>query len=699
MLNILSIFASVIFVMLVLMGYIVLKKNRKNPTNVYFFAFSSFVACWLLSSYLENLVMPISLAEIFLRLDFFFGGISMFFAFAFLFNFPKPNPNFNRYLKFIIWPFLFISFLAFSPSMVYGVEMLNSTLFFEFGSLFWIYALVMMLGIISGLINQISQYRKNNGVGKMQIRYVFLGFLVIAITTLFNLFFQTKVSANVFRLINFSPIIMFACIFYATIRYHLLDIRLIVRLGGVFFVLLAVITSIYASLGYIISDFFHLGQPWNYLLPSVLIIFSFGYIKSFIENISNKIFFQKKYHFSEVIGKIEEIIRLSGLDLDKTLVGINELVLASLKVEYGAVLVSSPQGDFVPRQTCVSKKLCKTLARDNILVDYLKKHPNQIIDQEELAAGFVNDKQMGSSADAIIDDLKTRGIFLAAPIKFDNKLLGIYLLSNKLSRDYFSKEDFELIKNVAWHLGFAINNAKIYEKLKKIDEDKSRFISIISHQFRTPLTASRFNLELCSDPMLPKGEKEKAVKAAYQGVLTLSEQLDHLLLVLEIEDGKIFLNKEKIEACQLLARLAVDNCALIEAKKIHLHFNFPPANLDFFADQEKITKVLNIFLGNAIKYVFQGGKIDLGVREEVVRDKKRIVFSIFDDGISIEKDSANNMAKKFFRGQEAVLMSPDGFGLGLFIAKKIIEAHGGEIWFKNLKDRGAGFFFFLPQED
>jgi two-component system sensor histidine kinase VicK len=80
----------------------------------------------------------------------------------------------------------------------------------------------------------------------------------------------------------------------------------------------------------------------------------------------------------------------------------------------------------------------------------------------------------------------------------------------------------------------------------------------------------------------------------------------------------------------------------------------------------------------------------------MIGDKQKLVFSLSDDGIGMSRESGKNLAKKFFRSQEAVSMSPNGFGLSLFIAKKIIEAHGGELWFEHGKTRGAVFFFSLP---
>jgi signal transduction histidine kinase len=690
--------AIAISTLLISLGYIVLKKNYKSPTNILFFSFSLLTSLWLMASFLENLSFPGDLVKLFLHFDFLFGALGIFAAFAFLFNFPKPNQKFNRYLPLITIPIIFVLLTSFGDRLIYDINTEGPSLSFKYGPLFWLYALLLLSGIASGVINQFVQYHRIQGVGRMQIRYVLIGFFVIGLAATFNLFFQNEVSPDIFRLVNFSPIILFVCIFYAIARYHLMNIWLIVRLGAIFFVLLTIITTIYATAASFVSDYLQIGRPWNYLIPSILIILGFSRIKELVEKASDRVFFQMKYRFSDLAVKIEETIRVAGLNLDQALAGINEIVSNALKVDSSAVLVRTPEGNFIPRHLFGNKNPFKSLVmkRDSLIISYLRSHLDHILDREELLAGFENKEETKSFHDSLIGEMEKNKIFLAAPIKFENKLIGVYLLSNKLSNDYFSKEDFELISHVIWHLSFTINNGRIYEELKKLDEDKSRFISVVSHQFRTPLTASRYNLELCSDPGLPTKDKDNALKEAYESILILGDQLDHLLLVLEIEEGSVRLSKTRIEVKQLISNIISDSAALIAEKKINLQINLSLENPTVVADQGRIDKVLRILLTNAINYVFPGGKINLATKKEMIGDKQKLVFSLSDDGIGMSRESGKNLAKKFFRSQEAVSMSPNGFGLSLFIAKKIVEAHGGELWFEHGKTRGATFFFSLP---
>jgi hypothetical protein len=138
MINLFIIIASALSIMLLFMGFSVLRKNPKNITNRLFFYFSVAAAIWSLLNSLENLIFDINLAEIILRFDFFFGGVSIFFAFLFLFNFPKVNNKFNWFIPTLMLPILFVSIFSFSDQLISNIKIGYNGISFDFGSLFWL---------------------------------------------------------------------------------------------------------------------------------------------------------------------------------------------------------------------------------------------------------------------------------------------------------------------------------------------------------------------------------------------------------------------------------------------------------------------------------------------------------------------------------------------------------------------------------
>jgi two-component system OmpR family sensor kinase len=245
-------------------------------------------------------------------------------------------------------------------------------------------------------------------------------------------------------------------------------------------------------------------------------------------------------------------------------------------------------------------------------------------------------------------------------------------------------------------MGFAIDNAQSYEELKRLDEIKSNFISVVSHQLRTPVTVTRCNLELCLDTSVSQSEKTDAVKAAYEGTLNLGRQLDQLLTVLEIEEKNIILKKRRTRINNLIQQVVDDNRLNILNKDIQLKVDNDKDDLEINCDENRVKKVLDILLVNSISYVFAKGQISILVKKEFFDKKPKLIISVCDNGIGIAEDSRNEIFKKFFRSPEAVAILPNGFGLGLFIARKIIEAHGGEVWFEPNDGKGATFSFSLP---
>ncbi len=119
-------------------------------------------------------------------------------------------------------------------------------------------------------------------------------------------------------------------------------------------------------------------------------------------------------------------------------------------------------------------------------------------------------------------------------------------------------------------------------------------------------------------------------------------------------------------------------------------------NIIFLADKEKIIKVFQTILSNAIKYSFNEGEVVISLKKKFANGNEFLVFSVADEGIGIDNESMGNITKKFFRGKQAFSYSPDGFGLNLYISKKIIEAHGGSLWFEKRKKSGVVFYFSIP---
>jgi signal transduction histidine kinase len=679
----------------IFIGFYAFISQPKKFLNWIFWLFSINVSGWILSIFLLS---TYSQKIIFGEMPFVFAALAFYFLLIFIVNLGKRTPRSKWHVLFLFIPTLILILLSLSGKIVNSASIENNSIVVGFANLYHfytVYIVAYLIGVIAALFYKL---RSNKGAERQKIRYVLLGIGAFIIpASLTNLILPTFFGIWKFNIIGpvFS-LLMLLAICYSIIRFHLMDIWVIVRRSAIFSLLFLTITFIYVADNYLLMSHIRLGEPWDSLIPSLIVALTFVPLKHLIEAGTDKFFFRKRYKFTDLVGKIEESIHAAGLNLDKTLEDVNRIIVDALKVKWGAIFIVIPKDHFISRQVIGGNFANLKLLHSNPIIEYLAAYPHHILDKEDLERKAEEGRPDAPSLRAIIKELDKYDFSLAVPIRFKDRLVGVYLLGAKLSQDPFTKEDLSLLRHVAWEMSFAIDNARSYEELKHLSDAKSNFISVVSHQLRTPVAASRVNLELCFDKETSAAEKTESMKAAYNGTIALSRQLDQLLLVLEIEEQRIVIKKIPTDISHLLKETVKDNEANMANKKLLLEMDIDRALPEVRCDSDKIRKILDIILVNAINYSPTGGRIIVSAKKSAFNQKEKLVIGIADDGMGIKDEDKNEVFKKFFRSPEAILVSPNGFGLGLFISKKIIDAHGGEIWFENHDGGGTIFYFSLP---
>lgn len=226
------------------------------------------------------------------------------------------------------------------------------------------------------------------------------------------------------------------------------------------------------------------------------------------------------------------------------------------------------------------------------------------------------------------------------------------------------------------------------------EEIKSRFLEIISHQLRSPLTAVRWNIEA-----LLRGEvgdltrrQEELLRITDKNYRNILVMLSDWVEALEVERGLLHLNPEPIEVAPFVAAMADEFRSQAKLKKLSFRVTVRPEAGRVYADRLKLHYVFNKLLHNAMSYTREGGKVALraALRGRSVR------FEVADTGVGIPLSEQPEIFKKFFRATNASLMQPNASGVGLFVAKTLVEAHGGTIGFVSTEGRGTTFTFDLP---
>jgi len=227
---------------------------------------------------------------------------------------------------------------------------------------------------------------------------------------------------------------------------------------------------------------------------------------------------------------------------------------------------------------------------------------------------------------------------------------------------------------------------------KKLDKMKTEFISVASHQLRTPLTGIQWAAErfLRKEKLIsPRGKEylDDIQETSHR----LSNLVDLLLNVSRIEEGRLSISPSHLEIVSFIESYLDECTALCDRKNITLVFKKHPKTLKANTDKSLVRYIVQSIVSNAIEYSLKGGKIEIFLEKK----NNKFLFTIKDTGIGIPKKEQAGIFDKFFRGSNAKLIKTDGTGLGLYLAKQATELLGGKIWFKSAKNKGTTFYVEL----
>lgn len=254
------------------------------------------------------------------------------------------------------------------------------------------------------------------------------------------------------------------------------------------------------------------------------------------------------------------------------------------------------------------------------------------------------------------------------------------------NRELYSKE-----------LGLTLAN----RRLLNLEEAKSKFISVTTHQLRTPLAAIKWTLDMAAKGQLGEINDEQK-KYFLQGLTSVERVIsivNDLLKVDSIDADRANYAFQPTDLIKLISSIIFEFSNQAAIKKINFVFLKPQTTIPLIEiDAGKIRMVLENLIDNALKYTSTSGKISIAVSDQRVNSAEGMVeIRVSDSGIGIPGAETNKIFQKFFRASNAIKTEPDGSGLGLFIARDIIQKHGGAIWFeKNPDEAGTTFSFTLP---
>ena len=282
---------------------------------------------------------------------------------------------------------------------------------------------------------------------------------------------------------------------------------------------------------------------------------------------------------------------------------------------------------------------------------------------------------------------------LAVPIRQDDDITGVITLETQQNTD-INREDIAFVERLADRAAVAIKNAKLYEAIHAANRAKSDFISLVAHELRVPMTSIKGYTDLMNAGLAgPLSDQQKQFLEVIRRNLTrMSSLISDLSDINHIESGRMKFDLQSFDLREVVADVSDSLRERIGNRQQTLHIEIEDELPLVYADATRIAQVISNLLSNAHKYTPEGGKI-------VVRawpNGRSAFVSVQDNGLGISEEDQEKLFTQFFRAEDTRVREQSGWGLGLSIVRRMVEAQDGEITFESKLGEGSTFTFTIP---
>jgi signal transduction histidine kinase len=663
------------------------------------FAFSILAwasAGWILSILMAHLFKDPSWKLFWGRMSFATSTIipAAFLCFSLLF--PGGRRNLSSTKIFLLaLPSLFISGLSFTNQIVSSLG--SGPRMFSYGPFYPFFSIYFLSYMLLCFIFLIKSYKKAVGLVRLQIKYFLVGMsLTAGFGVTANLFLPM---AGISKFNWLGPpftVIMVVFITYSIVKHRLMDINIVLKRGTTYFLLMLLL---------FVPSFLLILLGQKIFLKEIDVSFSvfvflilllapilFYKIKPQTEKAVEQLLFKKHYDYRETLGKFSKAM-VTILDLQSLSKRVIETITQTMGVEKASLfLLNEEKGGYELRESrnVEMASPVSLLPKGDPLPQYLFKM-KEIIIREELVKG-ANLPEL----DSVIHQMSSLEAEVSIPLVSKGRLIGIINLNYKFNKDIFSHEDIELLSTLANQMAIAIENARLYEDLKRSKSyirraDRLASLGTLSaglaHEIRNPLVAIKTFTQLLPERLNDEEFLNKFVGIASGEVDRIALLINELLDFARPSEPK--LEYEDINS-------VLDGIILLvstETKRKQINIiksyseNLPPVQID----REQIKQVfLNILL-NAIEATPEDGSITVKTRSFMKPGgEPYIQIEFTDTGCGIPSEKLEEIFNPFFTTKSA------GSGLGLSISHQIVEDHKGYIHVESVLNKGSSFFINLP---
>jgi signal transduction histidine kinase len=707
-----------VFILNIALGSLILNRSYKASYSRYFFVVCSGLALWVMSIYLtESRSVSLGVNRVFNSLSYASALAAMVHVVLFSFSFPKRMLS-ARASNIIIITGLFSSAFAATGLVSGRVSSVDGGLEFSNGPMLPVYGVVLLALLIISVARMVRTYvvSAKDVREKNQIRLMLFGFVTTAALGLVTNVLLPLVTHN-YASAKASPALALAFIgffAYAILKYKLFDLRPVVARSIAYILSITTLVITYALVTLLVARFlFSSGIKSNISLRQELyFIFLaaggavlFQPIKIFFDDVSQKIFYRDAYSEKDIINELNRISSMEPTS-KKLLERVAILLSDKIGVECAFLIIDQRdelKNDRVGARLPVSNSLLKILSsldEDDTLIDYR-------FDPDDRVKHVMDAASVSVAMRIITGQEPNQNVYL--------------LLGPKKSGNNYSRQDISFFESAKGTISIGIKNAYHFEviqlfnitltekidratrelkrsnaKLKALDEAKDEFISMASHQLRTPLTSIKGYLSMVLEGdagAVPEAQKSM-LTTAYTSAQRMVYLIADLLNVSRLQTGKFVIEPTDVDLRTVIASELDQLRETIAAKGLMVEYASPADFPIVPLDETKIRQVVMNFIDNALYYTPSGGV----VRVELADKPKSIEFLVVDNGIGVPKADQHKLFAKFYRAGNAQRARPDGTGLGLFMAQKVIVASGGAIIFKSSEGKGSTFGFTFPKK-
>lgn len=721
---VLALLTSLSAVSILIAGSLALIRNPQLRLNQSFFWLTVALALWVPSNFFGSNTTNLTLTPILVKLDFSFA---VFIAWTMLyfntFLTDKKNSSFVRKSK----PFFMISLIAnfvlgaaTLADLVTKVDLSSNELVLHDAILYPVYLFFFAFYIIFAFKNLLLPYFRYAKADRQKLNLIFIGLIIAVIANVlsnlvFPEVFSSRTTIQALNSIGYIGIVILVICFYVSITSRkLFDIRLIIARSLGYVLSLAFLVTSYALATYLITNILTSESGgtafFKTSLSTLLIIFaavSYNPLKTRFNRFTNRLFYRDAYDTQALLNSFNNVL-VSTIDIKVLLQRCIDVIDQNLKAEF--ILFNLYKTHSVDRHVISNISSFVSDKDDSEISSLVSGYDKKVIVTDELdetneeLRAYLGHKKV-SVLVRLVDNPKSK-----------SEDLGYLLLGIKKSGNPYNKQDKQALEIISNELVIATQNALRFEeiekfnitlqekiddatkrlkqtndKLRALDETKDEFISMASHQLRTPLTSVKGYLSMVLEGDTGKVSKaqEKLLDQAFVSSQRMVYLIADLLNVSRLRTGKFV-----IEAAPMNLATAIEGeiGQLTETAKgrgLTLTYDKPDKFPELILDETKIRQVLMNFIDNAIYYTPSGGHIDVNLKDLGTS----IEFTVVDDGLGVPKADQHHLFNKFYRAGNARKARPDGTGLGLFMAKKVVVAQGGSIIFKSTEGKGSTFGF------